>query len=91
MESANVAATIDGTNSRQQARCERRVLMKKRFLVYSFLLLLLSISTATTYADMTCRSGHLFHFDDGPYAGTTACNPGGENCLRCEDEIFVLG
>lgn len=64
--------------------------MKKRFL-YALFVLLLSISTVAAYADMTCRAGHIFHFDEGPYAGTTACNPGGENCLSCEDEIFVRG
>ena len=64
--------------------------MKKR-LLYAFVVLAFSLSTVGAFADMVCRPGHVFHFDEGPMAGQWACNPGGDSCLHCEDEIFVLG
>ena len=64
--------------------------MRKR-VSFAIVILAFSLSTVGAYADMVCRPGHVFHFDEGPMQGQTACNPGGDNCLHCEDEIFVLG
>jgi len=54
------------------------------FLVASLLTALAPVALA----DMDCRTGHLWYYEARE---TWYCNPGGENCLYCTDEIIVRG
>jgi hypothetical protein len=56
--------------------------MRKRIVLFVVGVLLLGAVPALP--EMTCEAGHIFMYNGHEY-----CNPGGDNCLHCWEEIVV--
>ena len=63
--------------------------MRRRVTALVFVLAsLLTTLAPNALAEIECRPGHWFFYEE---RGQWYCNPGGDSCMYCWDEIIVRG